>query len=322
MARAAALSRPDLMDRRLREAGKRALHKGFMVGQRLGVDVLPRHYYSQIPDIGELRREQAWRRPYDMHAVQGSDLKDQIARARASCPPELSGRLRDLDVHAAACAANGAVGYGRAEADFLFCWIATHRPPRVVQVGCGVSTHVILRAAAEVGHSVEIRCVEPYPTPTLLDLAREGRIELIQRRAQELPPSELADAEAGDLLFIDSTHAVRPGGEVPRLVLEVLPRLAPKVNVHFHDILFPYGHKPGLLNDDLFFWSESLLLKAFLTDNARCRLEVSLSMLHHGAPDVLAELLPGYRPMPMPDGLRAYGATGDFPSATFLQTSM
>ncbi len=42
--RAAALSRPDLMDRRLREAGKRALHKGFMVGQRLGVDLLPRHY--------------------------------------------------------------------------------------------------------------------------------------------------------------------------------------------------------------------------------------------------------------------------------------
>jgi len=89
MSRATVLSRPDLMGRRLREAGKRALHKGFIVGQRLGVDILPRHYYSQIPNIAELRRDQAWRRPYDMHAIRGSDLKGQISRAvrraRPSC---------------------------------------------------------------------------------------------------------------------------------------------------------------------------------------------------------------------------------------------
>lgn len=316
------LSRSDLTRRRLRDAGKRALHKGFVAGQRLGVDVLPRHYYSQIPDIAELRREHAWRRPYGMHAIRGSDLEGQISRAREACPPELSARLPELDVHATACAANGAVGYGRAEADFLFCWIATHRPPRVVQVGCGASTHVILRAAAEVDHAVEIRCVEPYPNEMLLGLARDRRIELIPHPAQELPASELADLVAGDLLFIDSTHAVRPGGEVPRLVLEVLPQLAPEVNVHVHDIVFPYDHGPGVLEEDLFFWGESLLLQAFLTGNAHCQLEVSLSMLHHRAPEVLQELLPGYRPLSMSGGLRANSAVGDFPSATFLRISV
>ena len=43
-----------------------------------------------------------------------------------------------------------------------------------------------------------------------------------------------------DLLFIDWTHAVKPGSEVNDLIHEVLPRLRPGVWVHVHDIYFPY----------------------------------------------------------------------------------
>lgn len=92
--------------------------------------------------------------------------------------------------------------------------------------------------------------------------------------------------------------------------------------MHVHDIVFPYDHGPGVLEEDLFFWGESVLLQAFLTGNAHCQLEVSLSMLHHRAPDVLQELLPGYRPLAMRGGLRADSAVGDFPSATFLRISV
>jgi len=175
--------------------------------------------------------------------------------------------------------------------DFLFCWIAAHRPARVVQVGCGVSTHVILRAAAEVDYPAQIRCVEPYPNEMLLGLARDGRIELIPVPPRSYPRRSWPTSPPA--ICSSSTRHTRSG------LAEKSPgwcsrcfRSSPRgVNVHVHDIVFPYDHGPGVLEEDLFFWGESVLLQAFLTGNAHCQLEVSLSMLHHRAPDVLQELL-------------------------------
>jgi hypothetical protein len=126
----------------------------------------------------------------------------------------------------------------------------------------------------------------------------------------------LTDLGAGDLLFIDSTHAVRPGGEVNRIVLEVLPRMASGSFVHFHDICFPYDYEPSLLTT-LFFASESTLLHAFLTGNQRYSIAVSLSMLHHACPQQMQSVLPNYRPATLNYGLSTPGG-GHFPSATFL----
>jgi len=55
-------------------------------------------------------------------------------------------------------------GFGPTEADFLYCFIATKRPRKIVQVGCGVSTAVILLAAQEAGYKPEVVCIEPYPS--------------------------------------------------------------------------------------------------------------------------------------------------------------
>src|SRR5215211_7782825 len=65
---------------------------------------------------------------------------------------------------------------------------------------------------------------------------------VIQAEAQKVPLMQLAALEPGDLLFVDSTHTVRPNSEVNLIVLEVLPRLPPGVFVHFHDIYFPYDY--------------------------------------------------------------------------------
>jgi len=39
------------MKRVFTNAVKRLLARAFAVGQRLGVDILPRHFYSEIPDL-------------------------------------------------------------------------------------------------------------------------------------------------------------------------------------------------------------------------------------------------------------------------------
>ncbi len=124
--------------RRTRDFGKRMLFRFFRVGQRLGVDVLPRHFYSSVPDIRELTASEEWRAPSDMPGVAGSDVEAQIAEARAWFTDDVSKALNETNVHADACKENGADGYGPMEAQFLHAFIATRRPRRVVQVGAGV----------------------------------------------------------------------------------------------------------------------------------------------------------------------------------------
>ena len=49
---------------------------------------------------------------------------------------------------------------------------------------------------------------------------------------------------AGDILFIDSSHQVKPGSDVEFLLKAVLPLLPAGVRVHFHDIFLPDDYPP------------------------------------------------------------------------------
>lgn len=303
--------------RKLREQLKSGLHGLFVLGQKLGWDILPRHYYSAIPEIRELQRSESWKRPSSMTGVAGADIESQMSFLRGCCLPPLQERLRRGGIYEDACQANGEPGYGPVEAEFLFCFITTRRPNRIVQVGCGVSTAVILLAAKEADYTPQVICVDPFPTGYLTRTAEHKLIELIPKPAQEVDLKALTGLDAGDLLFVDSTHAVRPGSEVNRIILEVLPRLPSGSFVHFHDIYFPYDYQSSVLNT-LFFAGESTLLHAFLIDNQRYSIAVSLSMLHHACPQQMQSLLPNYRPAVMHHGLHRGNGSGHFPAATYL----
>lgn len=290
------------------------------LGQRLGANITPNHYYSEFPDLGFLKRESYWREPWSMVGVQGAEgsgaVAEQLAFARACCLPYRD-VLATARIHEAACADNGESGFGRIEADFLYCFVRSTKPRRIVQVGCGVSTSVILQAASAEGYEVELVCVEPYPSGYLQRLQQEGRIRLHRELAQKADLDTLTNLDAKDLLFVDSTHTVRLGSEVPRLILEVLPRLRTGVMVHFHDIYFPYDFPPDVLGNELFFARESAFLHAFLAMNHSYRVLAALSTLHHASPDGLKAILPRYNPMVMRDARVL--AKGDFPSSVYLE---
>lgn len=304
------------LSRRVRDFGKLGLRRAFEVGQRLGVDVLPRHFYSEVPDLRELRARDDWKAPASMVGVAGG-VDAQLAFVADCCPAEVRERLKLGGIAEAAHDENGAPGFGPVEADFLHAFIVAKRPAKVVQVGCGVSTSIILSAAAEAGYAPDVLCVEPYPTAFLRRASDERRIRLIPVKAQTVALDYLIEVGEGGLLFVDSSHAVKPGSEVNRIVLEVLPRLAAGAFVHFHDIYFPYDYQPGILGEELFFSNESVLLQAYLTDNPRYEVAASLSWLHHERPAELASLLPNYRPSSFDQGLRT--GPGHFPTSTYLR---
>lgn len=304
------------MKSRLKAAGKMALRRLFELGQRLGLDVLPRHFYSEIPDIAELKKDRGWMRAYTMKGVAGAGLGEQLDFVR-SCTQGLAETLEARDIHAQACRENGAPGFGPVEADFLYCFMRRMKPAKVLQIGCGVSTSVMLRAAKDEGYATRISCVDPYPTDFVIQAAQQGLITLVRERAERLDIAFLSGLGEGELLFVDSTHALKPGGEVPRIILEALPRLNVGAWAHFHDIYFPYDYARGILRSDLFFPHESVLLHAYLTDNPRAAIAASLSLLHYGAPQQLKALLPGYRPAANNEGLGMND--GDFPSSLYIR---
>src|SRR5678815_860642 len=89
-----------------------------------------------------------------------------------------------------------------------------------------------------------LTAIEPNPSEKLKGTKR---IQLTISEVQSVPFESFSHLGHNDFLFIDSSHAVKPGGDVNYLILEVLPRLKPGVIVHFHDICFPYDYQPDTL---------------------------------------------------------------------------
>jgi hypothetical protein len=304
--------------RTAKEKAKQSLHTLFIIGQHLGIDILPRHFYSGIPDIRELRKSEGWKAPRSMYGVRGANVDEQLDFVRDCISDQTRAILLQKNIHRDACMENGDAGFGQIEAEFLFCFVSLHRPQKIIQIGAGVSTAVLLNAARIFDYHPAIICIDPYPTEYLRKVAEKGQITLIPKKCQDVDLSVFSDLGPGDLLFVDSTHTVKPGSEVNMLILEVLPRLKTGCHVHFHDIYFPYDYSCTLLTDIL-FWNESALLLAFLIGNHRYSISASLSMLHHAKSKELQILLPNYTPGSMEQGLLVRPITGHFPSSTYLR---
>jgi predicted O-methyltransferase YrrM len=304
------------LKRRLKNQGKKWMRTAFELGQRFGVDLLPRHFYSEIPDLRILRQTSRWRLPRSMQGIRGT-IDDQV-RWVDQCTTRFRDQLKGFQIHSAAVQVNGSdEGYGEIEAEFLYCFVRAVRPRRIVQIGCGVSTAVCLQAAKEEGYSPRIICIEPYPTEFLKRESAAGSLELVAEKVEDTNFEYLESLEANDLFFIDSSHTLAPAGEVNLLILEALPRVAPGVYVHFHDIHFPFDYSPDTLTSALFFPHETALLLAFLTMNDHFEIAASLSMLHHQRLNDLMRLFPDMKPRKFQDGMMM--SEGQYPSSIFLR---
>lgn len=145
----------------------------------------------------------------------------------------------------------------------------------------------------DTGEDFLITCIEPYPSKKLKALKE---IELIEKQVQTVCYGDIfAELGEDDLLFIDSSHTVKPGSDVNHLILEILPQLKAGVMVHFHDIYLPYDYSRSVLQT-FFHWMETSLLRAFLLHNERAEIVFCLSQLHYDCKEVMKEVFPEYNP--------------------------
>jgi predicted O-methyltransferase YrrM len=146
----------------------------------------------------------------------------------------------------------------------LYSLVRTLRPASIVECGSGFSTRLMRRAITEGGTGTRLSAIDPSPR---VDVDRDAD-EHLAHRVEELDAAALTETlRARDILFIDSSHRVTTGGDVPFLFLEVLPRVQPGVYVHVHDIFLPYDYPQEWVVDRQWGWTEQYLVQAFLAFN-------------------------------------------------------
>jgi predicted O-methyltransferase YrrM len=158
--------------------------------------------------------------------------------------------------------------YSSGDAEIFYSMLRHTKPRRIIEIGSGFSTR-IAKAALEKnkqdGFTAKHICVEPYEMRWLEDL---GVDEIIRSKVENVDLSIFDQLEENDILFIDSSHVIRTGGDVVVEYLKILPQLKKGVIVHIHDIFMPYDYPQNWIQEHRRFWDEQYLLQAFLAFNS------------------------------------------------------
>jgi len=252
------------------------LEKGFLP--------VPVHFYSSIPDIGDLENRKIWDVRSDLMGIDFREnaqieLIEAFGRSYSSeCQWPLYPTENMLDFYID----NQSFSYGCAAS--THCMIRHYNSSVVIEIGSGMSSKVISNALlmnrSEKGHNNKHIIIDPFPA----DFIKNGSLEscdVVESRVEVQALSFFNKLKKNDILFIDSGHCVKIGGDVNFLFLDILPRLSPGVIVHFHDIGIPYEYPKTYSTSETFrqFWTEQYLLQGFLCFNSEFEVLMAMNYL-------------------------------------------
>ena len=255
----------------------------------------PGHYYSPVPSLSELesRAPAASARgvaEIDLQEESQLALFGELARLagaeRLPRRPEPGRRYVVVDDEY----------FGEADATLYLALLRHLRPRRVVEVGSGYSSALLLDVADAELPGLEATFIEPYPD-RLLPLLRPSdadAVRIIRRPVQDVPLDVFAALEPGDVLFVDSTHVAKYGSDVCHIFAEALPALADGVVIHLHDVFWPFEYPVEWLRRGR-AWNEAYMVRAFLQDNARYRILFFEDWFVRRHPDLVRDRMPALR---------------------------
>jgi hypothetical protein len=256
---------------------------------QVGVFPIRNHYYEPLFDSRMLRR------PLDQDRdLPGIDwnVNEQLNLLKCFCFNE---ELKDIPTakvdELTFYINNGSFESG--DAEFLYNLIRLKKPARVFEIGSGNSTLIAMKAIKNNQEEIPIYkckhlCIEPYESPRL----EKTGVTVVRQRVEDVDKTIFSELSSGDILFIDSSHIIRPQGDVLFEYLELLPSLKDGVIVHIHDIFSPRDYLKEWVIDEVRFWNEQYLLEAFLTCNRNWKVLAALNYLHHNHFERLLEKCP------------------------------
>lgn len=183
------------------------------------------------------------------------------------------------------------------DAEYWYQLIRSIKPRKIFEIGSGNSTLMAIKAIRrnreqDPNYNCKHICIEPYEMSWLEDTD----VSVVRQKIEDLDIEFFSELEENDILFIDSSHIIRPQGDVLFEYLELLPTLNKGVIVHVHDIFSPKNYPKEWLKDEVKFWNEQYLLEAFLSHNSSWKIIGALNYLHHNHYEKLKSVAPFLTP--------------------------
>jgi len=249
--------------------------------QARGWHLQPNHYYWPLNDVHFLRDHPELWHDRPLPAGIDWDLDGQLAFARelAATYGELADvaeRGAAVDMSSETTFVNGS--FSGADACAYYGIVRTRQPRRVVEIGAGWSTIFLAHALARSERPAAVTLIEPEPDPRLLARIPPGW-DVQRSLLQFADLAVFEQLQAGDICFYDGSHVARAGSDVNWFFFEVLPRLAPGVLVHVHDIYWPDDYHDQWIYGDGLSWNEQYVLQAFLMHNKAYRVRLANHLL-------------------------------------------
>ncbi len=243
------------------------------------------HYYSTVVSINDIKQRQAdiWKNAdkdgipeIDLNTEKQLKLLSSLKEYYSELPftghkqPNLRYRFEN-DY------------YSHSDGIILYSMIRHFEPKRIIEIGSGFSSANILDTNDLFFDSkINITFIEPYPEERLIPMMTETDKKLtkvIPSDVQLIPLDVFKNLQAGDILFVDSTHAVKTGSDVNYILFDILPALNNGVLIHFHDIFYPFEYPKEWVFRG-FGWNEAYFLKAFLMNNNKFEIRLFTDYLH------------------------------------------
>ncbi|GHB39477.1 hypothetical protein GCM10007094_31190 [Pseudovibrio japonicus] len=125
--------------------------------------------------------------------------------------------------------------FARLDAGAAYAMVRCQQPKTIIEIGSGHSTRFMAQAVTDGSCRSRIICIDPAPRATISGLA----LDHIPKVLSDADPSVFSQLQAGDVLFVDSSHISMPGTDVDTVFASILPALPAGVLVHVHDVVLP-----------------------------------------------------------------------------------
>lgn len=262
----------------IRKAGMQRMVWSKKIFMKVGVFPIRDHYYEPLFNPKHLKK--SLRKDRELPGLNFNDSEQLQILNKFNYNKELEKIPKEKTDLLEFYYRNPSIGPG--DSEYLYNMVRLFKPRKIVEIGCGYSTLMAINAVRQnkkenQDYFCEHVCIEPYENKWLESL----NLKVFREKIENIEKKILKDLEANDILFIDSSHIIRPQGDVLFEYLEILPILRKGVLVHIHDIFIPKDYLDEWVLKDVKLWNEQYILEAFLTFNNEYRIIGALNYLKH-----------------------------------------
>lgn len=184
------------------------------------------------------------------------------------------------------------LSYPSGDSEIYYSMLRLYKPENIIEIGSGQSTLLALEAIKmnkieDPTYKCKLICIEPYEYSWLEEIG----VEVLRKRVETIDTDFFSSLRQNDFLFIDSSHVIRPQGDITYEILELLPILNKGVLVHFHDIFTPKDYLEEWVEAQR-LWNEQYMLEAFLACNTEFEVLLASNHIFHSNKDLLLEKCP------------------------------